>query len=203
MVLLRSALGAMLLTLSVPPAVPDAFAGEGEITFCNEFPHKVYVAIAYLQTDVNNHLARGWLNVETGKCYVFDTAIRVQTFYYRAESDTYKDGKDKVKMNWGKGQKFAIRDNSFQTYNTEGEHSGMKQVEFSKGPESSGGPLTCTVTFLADGKSMTVVPAPGGANRAAPKGGSDEQPATSAPSGAPSEATPAPTAPSAGGEDRN
>lgn len=48
MVLLRSALGAMLLALSVPLAAPAAFAAEGEITFCNEFPHKVYVAIAYI-----------------------------------------------------------------------------------------------------------------------------------------------------------
>jgi uncharacterized membrane protein len=70
MVLLRSALGAMLLALSVLLAAPAAFAGEGEITFCNEFPHRVSIAIAYLQTDVNNHLTRGWLNVGTGKCYV-------------------------------------------------------------------------------------------------------------------------------------
>jgi hypothetical protein len=27
---------------------------------------------------------------------VFDTAVRVQTFCYRAESDPYKEGKDKV-----------------------------------------------------------------------------------------------------------
>jgi uncharacterized membrane protein len=79
MVLFRSALGAMLLALSIPLAAPNASAAEGEITFCNEFPHKVYIAIAYLQTDVNNHLSRGWLHVDTGKCYVFDTAIRVQT----------------------------------------------------------------------------------------------------------------------------
>ena len=71
----------------------------------------------------------------------------------------------------------------------------MKQVEFSKGPESSGGPLTCTVTFTADGKSMTMVPSKGGANRAAPKAGGDEQAAP----GTPSEAAPAPTAPSTGG----
>jgi uncharacterized membrane protein len=83
MVLLRLVLAAMLLALSVPLAAPNAFAGEGEITFCNEFPHRVSIAIAYLQTDVNNHLTRGWLNVGSGKCYVFDTAIRVSTFYYR------------------------------------------------------------------------------------------------------------------------
>ena len=199
MVLLRSALGAMLVALSVPLAASNAVAGEGEISFCNEFPHKIYVAIAYLQTDVNNHLSRGWLNVETGKCYVFDTALKVNNFYYYAESDSYKQGKDKVKMSWGKGQKFAIRDNSFQTYNAEGEHSGMKQVEFSKGPVSSGAPLTAIVTFMEDASVKTVVPAPGGANRAAPKDAGDEQAAP----GTPSEAAPAPTAPSTGGEDRN
>jgi len=158
MVLLRSALGAMLLALSVPLAAPNAFAGEGEITFCNEFPHKVYVAIAYLQTDFNNHISRGWLNIETGKCYAFDTAIRVPTFYYHAESDPYKDGKKKVKWTWGGDKQFAVRDGHFRSYNAEKKFSGMHFAEFSKGPESTGAPLTCTVTFLADGRSMTVVP---------------------------------------------
>jgi uncharacterized membrane protein len=137
-----------------------ASAGEGEISFCNEFPHTVHIAIAYLQTDVNNHLSRGWLNVGTGKCYVFDTAVKVQTFYYRAESDPYKEGKDKVKMNWGKGQQFAIRDGSFQIYGAEKAASGAKLVEFSKGPVSTGAPLTAIVTFNADGTSTTTVPAP-------------------------------------------
>jgi hypothetical protein len=50
----------------------------------------VYVAIAYIQTDYNNYLSRGWLHLETGKCNTFDTAIRVQTFYYHAESEPYK-----------------------------------------------------------------------------------------------------------------
>lgn len=191
MVLLRSALGAMLAALSVALAAPAAFAGEGEITFCNEFPHKVYVAIAYLQTDVNNYLSRGWLNVDTGKCYVFDTAIRVPTFYYHAESESYKDGKDKVKMKWGKGKQFAVRDGHFQSYNAEKKFSGMYFAEFSQGPQSGGAPITTTVTFLEDGRSKTVVPAP--------KGGGNER---SAP-GVPSEAAPAPTAPSTGDEDRN
>ena len=190
MVLLRSALGAMLLALSAPLAAPAAFAGEGEITFCNEFPHKVYVAIAYLQTDVNNYLSRGWLHVGTGKCYVFDTAIRVPTFYYHAESDTYKDGKDKVKMNWGNGKQFAVRDAHFQSYNAEKKYSGMYFAEFSQGPEASGGPVTTTVTFLADGRSMTVLPAP--------KGGGDEQRQMGPPA---SEDQLAPTAPSTGGSD--
>jgi hypothetical protein len=163
-----------------------AAAGEGEISFCNNFPHTVHIAIAYLQTDVNNHLSRGWLNVGTGKCYVFDTAVRVQTFYYRAESDPYKEGKDKVKMNWGKGQKFAIRDGGFQIYGAEKASSGSKLVEFSKGPVSAGAPLTAIVTFNADGTSTTTVPAPG-------KGGGER----SGPSAPPADAQ----APSEGSKD--
>ena len=149
----------MLLALSVPLAAPTASAAEGEITFCNEFAHKVYIAIAYLQTDYNNHLSRGWLNVETGKCYAFDTALRVETFYYHAESDPYKEGRDKVKMNWGKGTQFAVRDGNFQSYNAEKKYSGMHFVEFSKGPVSSGAPLTAIVTFLEDASVRMVVPA--------------------------------------------
>ena len=98
MVLLRSALGAMLLAPPVLLAPPKAVAGEGEITFCNEFPHKVYVAIAYPQADAPDvvwYLARGWMHIETGKCFVFDTALRVRTFYYHAMSEPYKEGKKK------------------------------------------------------------------------------------------------------------
>jgi uncharacterized membrane protein len=170
MVRLRKTFGvASAFGLSLLFASPAA-AGEGEISFCNNFPHTVHIAIAYLQTDVNNHLSRGWLNVGTGKCYVFDTAIRVQTFSYRAESDPYKEGKDKVKMNWGKGQQFAIRDGSFQIYGAEKAPSGAKLVEFSKGPVSTGAPLTAIVTFNEDGTSTTTVPAPskGGGERSGP-----------------------------------
>jgi len=63
----------------------------------------------------NNYLSRGWLEVETGKCYVFDTALRLSTFYHYAESEPYKDGKEKVKMGWGKGKQFAVRDANFQS----------------------------------------------------------------------------------------
>ena len=170
MVLWRLTISAALLALASLFVSGAAYAVEGEITFCNEFPHKVYVAIAYLQTDVNNYLTRGWLDIETGKCYVFDTAIRVQTFYYHAESDSYKEGKNKVKMNWGKGQQFAVRDTNFQSYNAEKKYSGMYLAEFSQGPVSTGGPLTTTVTFTADGRSLTVVPAPNkSGNEGAPK----------------------------------
>jgi hypothetical protein len=115
----------------------------------------------------------------------------VQTFYYHAYSDPYKDGKNKVKMNWGKGKQFAVRDGHFQSYNAEKKFSGMHFVEFSKGPESSGAPLTATVTFTADGQSMTVVPNKGGGNQ----GGSATPPS--------SEDGPAPALPPIGDSPKN
>ncbi len=63
-------------------------------------------------------------------------------------------------MNWGKGKQFAVRDANFQSYNAEKKYSGMYLAEFSQGPESTGAPLTTTVTFTADGRTMTTVPAP-------------------------------------------
>jgi uncharacterized membrane protein len=151
-----AAVAASLIGLS------GAAAGPGDITFCNEFPHTVNIAIAYEQTDVETWLARGWLEVETGKCYVFDTAIRVATFYYHAESEPYREGRRRVKTSWGSGKDFSIRDSHFQTYQAEKKLSGMRYAGFTKSPVMTGGALTATVTFLAEGGSMVIVPPPGG-----------------------------------------
>jgi uncharacterized membrane protein len=183
MALWRSWLGAALLATALLLAPPSVRAGTGEISFCNEFPHKLYIAIAYLQTDVNNYLSRGWLEVETGKCYVFDTAIRVESFYFRAESEPYRDGKHKVKMEWGTDKKFAVRDANFQSYNAEKAYSGMRLAGFAKGAESSGGPLTAIVTFTETGGSTITIPAPeknvSGAGGAAPPPPAEQQAAPS------------------------
>jgi uncharacterized membrane protein len=198
MALLRSWLDAAPLSAALLLAAPSARAEEGQISFCNEFPHKVFVAIAYLQTDVNNYLSRGWLEIETGKCYVFDTAIRVPTFYYRAESETYRDGKHKVKMNWGNEKKFAVRDANFQSYNAEKAYSGMHLTDFSKAPDSrDGGPLTVIVTFSEKGTN-TVVPGPGEPAAQSSGGGGASQAPQTAP--APQAAEPAPTPSAAGSE---
>ena len=167
---MRSGLSAVALASVVLVASPSARAGTGDITFCNEFPHKVFIAIAYNQSDVNNYLSRGWLEIETGKCYIFDTAIRVPSFYWRAESEPYKDGKHRVKTSWGDDKSFAVRDANFQSYNAEKVYSGMHFAGFNKGPESSGGPITATISFTPTGGSTITVPAPeagsgGGAGR--------------------------------------
>ena len=140
---------------------------------------------------MNNYITRGWLYIDTGNCYVFDTAIRVPTFYYHAESP-YKEGKSKVKMNWGKGKQLAVRDANFQSYTAEKKYSGMYLAQFSQGPVSTGAPWTAIVTFKEDASVETIVPAPSqnGNDRAAAK-----PPST--------EVAPVPTQPSTGDSTHN
>ena len=184
MALMRSSLVFAALASVVLLAAASAGAEEGQITFCNDFPHRVFVAIAYSQTDVNNYLSRGWLEIETGKCYVFDTAIRVPTFYYRAESEPYREGKHRVTMSWGNEKQFAVRDANFQSYNAEKAYSGMHMANFSKAPDSSnGGPLTVIVTFSETGTNTVVPGSEKPAAQSSSGGGGDSQ--TAAPQLAP------------------
>ena len=168
----RSTLGAiaagLLASLLAPP---HAVAAEGEITFCNEFPHLVYVAIAYEQTGAT-FMSRGWLSLDTGDCSVFDSAIRVKTFYYLGESVPYRLGRRTVKTSWGHDKEFAIweRDN-FQYYGAENRVLKSTLVPFNKGPETTGDALTVTVTFTEDGHVMTTIP--GSANPAPAAGGEE------------------------------
>lgn len=159
--IVKSTLSAIVVAgLAGLPAASPAAAGEGEITFCNEFPHMVYIAIAYEQSP-GFYLSRGWLSLNTGECSPFDAAIRVKTFYYRGKSVPYREGKHTVKTTWGGDKDFAIweRDN-FQYYGAQKRVLNSSLESFSKGPESTEEGLTTTITFLADGRTMTTIPGP-------------------------------------------
>ncbi len=199
MALMRSSLASATFASFVLLALHPARADEGEISFCNDFPHTLYIAIAYEEYE-DNYISRGWLEVETGKCYVFDTAIRVKSFYYRAESETYRDGKHKVKMLWGNDRKFAIRDANFQSYNADKAYSGMRLAGFAKGVELSGGPLTAIVTFTETGGSTITIPAP---TKTETSGGGEAAPQAAAPTPAGQAAAPAASGSQGGIEDKS
>ena len=137
-----------------------------DIQFCNQFAQTVFVAMAYPQDD-ESWISRGWLEVGSGKCFSFDTAIKVNTFYYRAESKPYKEGGKQVTTSWGNEKEFAIfEDSNFQYWGADRKVLNSSLTKFSKGAETAG-PVTATVTFEADGKFTTVKipPTPkGGAN---------------------------------------
>jgi hypothetical protein len=137
-------------TLALLLAMPSARA---DVRICNDFPHMVYMAMAYPQEE-GSWISRGWIAADTGKCYQFDTALRVKTFYYRGESVPYKDPKGKsIKTTWGTGMKFAVSENgNFNYWNAQKPVLNSSLEDFSKGPDIDDGVAAVTVTFRADGK---------------------------------------------------
>lgn len=132
---------------------------EAEIAFCNKFPHLVYVAIAYPQTDGSNSwISRGWLNISTGNCAEFDTALHVKTLFYRGESVSYRQGSESMKNVWGGNSdtKFAIwEDDNFNYWNAQTKVLKSTLVGFTKVGEATGEALSVRVTFEADGIHTT------------------------------------------------
>jgi Protein of unknown function (DUF1036) len=130
-----------------------ASAADADITFCNKFPAEVWVAIAYQQKN-GSWLSRGWLSVETGNCYAFDTQIRVKTFYFRGERRPYRH----KTYFWGSGKDFAVWENSnFQYY--EADQRVFKSVPlkgFTKSPDANGDEISATITFPEDGGGSIV-----------------------------------------------
>jgi uncharacterized membrane protein len=127
-----------------------------EITFCNKFPHQIYVAMAYPQYH-ESWISRGWISLKTGECSLFDPALRVKTFYYRAESENYREGGRRIKMNWGSGRLFAIREaGNFNYWGAQEKVLDSRLAEFTHaGEETKGDAISVTVTFNVDGSSVS------------------------------------------------
>jgi uncharacterized membrane protein len=130
-------------------STPLAHAG---IIFCNQFAHLVYIAIAYPQTG-DDWLSRGWMSLDTGQCAPFDTALSTKTFYYRAESEEYRNNGKHVTWNWGdKGdRKFAIwESDNFQYYGAQNRVLKSTLKPFEPGM-SDADVYDVTVTLTEDG----------------------------------------------------
>lgn len=128
-------------------------ASRAEIIFCNQFPHLIYVAMAYQQTG-GSFMSRGWMSLSPGDCSRFDSALRVKTFYFRAESERYRDDRgQRTKYVWGKGRAFAISENNFQYYDAE-HQSKATLAEFTQGPEAESGDVSAKVTFREGGTAV-------------------------------------------------
>ncbi|MFG1352073.1 DUF1036 domain-containing protein [Xanthobacter autotrophicus] len=175
-------------------------AARADIVFCNKYPRTVFVAIAYQQT-TKGWLSRGWLRVDTGSCGLFDSALRVPQFYYRAETDWFTGpNRKRGQSTWGQGEKFAVPKNagSFNYYNAATAFSGARLAAFSSSVTETSGEATHTITFEADGNVSRAVGFPTRDRPPGPSTPSTPAPAASstpAPSPAPA-ATPAPPPPS-------
>jgi hypothetical protein len=129
-----------------------------EIQFCNKFPQKVFVAIAYPQGD-QSWLSRGWLEIDTGDCADFDSALHPNMIYYRGESVPYRNASGaSVTRVWSTpGRQFAIweKDN-FNYWNAQEKVLNSTLVDFSKLGEGLADDASVTATFEEDGVHTTI-----------------------------------------------
>ena len=89
------------------------------------------------------------MSLETDVCSVFDTLLRVKTFFYRAQSGPYRGGSRRIKTSWGAGHKFAIWENSnFNYWNAKERVLKSTLAEFSQGPQTNGDSVSATVNSM-------------------------------------------------------
>ena len=141
-------------TLALVIAMSSAKA---DIVFCNKFAHTVFVAIAYPQAD-GSWISRGWLELATGQCNTFDSAIVVKTFYFRGETNPYRNAAhQRFVHSWGEGKNFAVWEpDNFQYYDAEKRVLGSTLKPFTQGRETAGDDVSATVVFPADGGSPII-----------------------------------------------
>jgi len=132
-------------------------AARAEIQFCNKFPQKVYVAIAYPQSD-QSWISRGWLEIDTGDCAEFDSALHPGTIYYRGESVPYRNtsGASVTRVWSNSARQFAIweKDN-FEYWNAQEKVLNSTLADFSLLAEGLAIDASATVTFEQDGVHTT------------------------------------------------
>jgi hypothetical protein len=130
---------------------------QADIQFCNKFPQKVFVAIAYQQSD-QSWISRGWLEIDAGTCAEFDSALHPSTIYYRGESVPYRNAHGvSVTTVWSKtGHQFAIweKDN-FNYWNAQEKVLNSTLVDFSLLGDGLASDASATVTFEEDGIHTT------------------------------------------------
>jgi hypothetical protein len=134
-----------------------ATGARAEIQFCNNFPQKVYVAIAYPQSD-QSWISRGWLEIDTGNCAEFDSALHPSTLYYRGESVPYHNARGASVTNvWSApGRQYAIweKDN-FNYWNAQERVLNSTLEDFSLAGDGLAADASVTVTFEQDGIHTT------------------------------------------------
>ena len=146
-------IAAFLAAVALSFAASNARAG---IVFCNNFPQTVFVAIAYPQ-DNGAWMTRGWLELATGECRPFDTAIRVTALYYRGISASFADSSgQQMHIVWGGPRKFATWwPDNFEYWDAEHQVLASSLEAYEVVSDSITGTPAITVTFNADKSSTT------------------------------------------------
>lgn len=104
-------------------------AAQASITVCNEFHTSARVAFAY--QDKDGYTAAGWWRVAKDACQEVDFTPQGDTFFYTADSDTYKSGRDTKRYHWGNKLRLFVSDKDFNFTNAEKSRRGTNAEMFS------------------------------------------------------------------------
>jgi uncharacterized membrane protein len=104
-------------------------APQSEISLCNDFHAKIFVALAYL--DQGTFTARGWWSIDPHKCEPADFLFPGSTIYYTADSDDYKEGGKSMTDHWGNKTQLYISDKKFKFDHAENSRDGTSGEMFS------------------------------------------------------------------------
>lgn len=104
-------------------------AAHAGVTICNEFHAPTRVAFAY--QDKDGYTAAGWWRVAKDACQEVDFTPQSDTFFYAANSDSYKSGRDTKRYHWGNKLRLFVSDKDFNFTNAEKSRRGTKAEMFS------------------------------------------------------------------------
>jgi hypothetical protein len=139
-----------------------AIAGISPLKICNNYPHKINIAIAHQDSD-QSWVSTGWWILPPGDCGVLDIKLSWGKFYWRGESSEYTDPSDGTtrQMIWGEHSdtKFSVMysGGAFLVHNADTPSSGATLVGFNKADlnihvmEADTPDLPVTLTFKENG----------------------------------------------------
>jgi uncharacterized membrane protein len=100
-----------------------------EISICNDFHSKVFVALAYL--DQGTFTARGWWSVDPHRCEPADFLFPGSTIYYTADSDDYKQDGMTMTDHWGNKTQLFVSNKKFNFDHAKNPRDGASGESFS------------------------------------------------------------------------
>jgi uncharacterized membrane protein len=104
-------------------------APQSEISLCNDFHAKIFVALAYL--DQGTFTARGWWSVDPHRCEPADFLFPGSTVYYAADSEDYKQDGKTMTDHWGNKTQLFVSNNKFKFDRAENSRDGASGEMFS------------------------------------------------------------------------
>jgi tetratricopeptide (TPR) repeat protein len=147
MKLLGVAPGTGSAAASVPAPAP---ASGSDISVCNGFSVRIYVALAFPTTQ-GNFTAAGWWSVDPNQCTAPDFAFQGATLYYAADSDNFSQGGKTVQEHWGGTTNLYVSSLKFNYTNAQTDRSGAHGEMFSSvqlKPQLQTVPVTITFRFV-------------------------------------------------------